>query len=241
MTTSEIHIGLLTPQTANRPHFENFKRLLPHEVTLTIEGLNLVRSSLFDLVDKSDVVVSKALEMKRRFPIQGGIVTGAPTAILNPALESKVSTAVGLPVVTAVSAAVAALKAVSAKRLIVVTPFAEEMNARLKRVIEDSGFTILSCPQFEDQNAVASAKASPEELFRRVESAFKTAPTAHAIYFQGATLDPLLIIERLEQSLKVPVIASNPAMLWLLLSLLRRKYSIQGYGKLLATWPEHEV
>lgn len=238
MATPEIQIGLLTPQTANRPHFENFKKLLPPEVSLAIEGLELVRSSLLDLQDKSDVVVSKALELKRKFPIQGVIVTGAPTAILNPGLESKVAAAVGLPVVTAVSAAVAALKAIAARRLLVVTPFAEDMNARLKRLLDDSGFTIASFAEFESQNAVAAARANPEELFRTVKTAFEKTPAVDAIYFQGATLDPLLIIEKLEQTFRVPVIASNPAMLWRLLSLLRRKYSIRGYGKLLAAWPE---
>ena len=65
----------------------------------------------------------------------------------------------------------------------------------------------------------------------------KNYPAADAVYFQGATMDPLSIIERLEEELDVPVIASNPAMIWNMLSVLGLKYSVKGYGKLLAAWP----
>jgi maleate cis-trans isomerase len=50
-------------------------------------------------------------------------------------------------------------------------------------------------------------------------------------------MDPLPIIERLEDALAVPVITSNTAMIWNLLSKLGLKYSVKNYGKLLAQWP----
>jgi maleate cis-trans isomerase len=62
-------------------------------------------------------------------------------------------------------------------------------------------------------------------------------PATEAIYFQGATMDPLPIIQRLENELGVTVVTSNQAMLWHLLSQLRLKYSIPSYGKLLSVWP----
>jgi maleate cis-trans isomerase len=63
-------------------------------------------------------------------------------------------------------------------------------------------------------------------------------PNVDAIYFQGALLDPLPILEKMETELKLPIVASNPAMLWLILSKLDRKYRIAGYGKLLGSWPK---
>jgi maleate cis-trans isomerase len=41
----------------------------------------------------------------------------------------------------------------------------------------------------------------------------------------------------MERELGVPVIASNPAMLWFMLSKLGLKNPIPGYGRLLETWP----
>ena len=62
-------------------------------------------------------------------------------------------------------------------------------------------------------------------------------PGIDAIYFQGALLDPIPLLDKLEGELSLPIVASNPAMLWLVLSKLGRRYQIRGYGKLLASWP----
>ncbi|MET0503425.1 MAG: hypothetical protein ABW172_18040, partial [Candidatus Binatia bacterium] len=57
------------------------------------------------------------------------------------------------------------------------------------------------------------------------------------IYFQGALLDPLKVLDKLEADLKAPIVASNPAMLWFVLSKLGLRYEIAGYGRLLRSWP----
>jgi maleate cis-trans isomerase len=50
-------------------------------------------------------------------------------------------------------------------------------------------------------------------------------------------MDPLPIIHRLEEAFSVPVVTSNSAMIWNLLSRLGLRYSVKGYGKLLSQWP----
>ena len=81
-----------------------------------------------------------------------------------------------------------------------------------------------------------SLTLSPDQLFNLVEDTFRKTP-AQAIYFQGATMDPLPILQSLEDALAVPVITSNSAMIWNLISKIGVKYSVKGYGKLLAEWP----
>ena len=81
-----------------------------------------------------------------------------------------------------------------------------------------------------------SRPLSPEQLLDLVANTFKTNP-AEAIYFQGATMDPLPIIQHIEKRLGVSVVTSNTAMLWHLLSKLQLNYSISGYGRLLFQWP----
>jgi maleate isomerase len=77
---------------------------------------------------------------------------------------------------------------------------------------------------------------SPDQLFNLVEEMFRKTPT-QAIYFQGATMDPLPIIQRIEDRLHVPVVTSNTSMIWNLLSKLGLTYSVKNYGRLLAEWP----
>jgi len=236
-TTNQVHIGLLSPEGTNSGHFRNFEKLFPPEIQFSMEGLELARSSRYELADKSEVIVARARQFVQKLSLQGLIVTGAPVAILNPGLEAKVSQAVGIPVVTAVSSAVAALKAVGANKLVVMTPFDVPMNEKLSNELERADLNVLACPPFKDPTFGASSKVGPEEVFANTTAAFNAAGGADAIYFQGARLDPLPVIDKLETQLGVPVIASNPAMLWHILSRLNVKCSIDGYGKLLKNWP----
>jgi maleate cis-trans isomerase len=230
-------IGLLSPEGTNSGHFRNLEKLLPSEVHVSMDGLELARSSRYELADKSAVIVARARDFAQKESLQGMIVTGAPVAILNPGIELKVSQAVGIPVVTAVSSCIAALKAIGAKKLVVMTPFDVPMNEKLTSELERAGLNVLACPPFKDPTFGASSKIGPEEVFATTTAAFDAAEGADAIYFQGARLDPLPVIDKLEGSLGVPVIASNPAMLWNILSLLNVQCSISGYGKLLKNWP----
>jgi maleate isomerase len=170
-------------------------------------------------------------------PVQGLIVTGAPVAILNPGIETQVSQALAIPVVTAVSSCIAALKALGAKKLVVMTPFDVPMNEKLTKELERAGLQVLSCPPFKDPAFGASSKVGPDEVLASAVTAFSAAGGADGIYFQGARLDPLPVIDKLEEQLGFPVVASNPAMLWHILSRLGVKCSIAGYGKLLENWP----
>ena len=236
-TPNQVHIGLLSPEGTNSGHFRNLEKLLPSEIQVSMDGLELARSSRYELADKSAVIVARAREFVQKMSLQGLIVTGAPVAILNPGIESQVSQALGIPVVTAVSSCIAALKAVGAKKLVVMTPFDVPMNEKLTSELEQAGLNVLACPPFKDPSFGASSKIGPDEVFANTTAAFNAAGCADAIYFQGARLDPLPVIDKLEEKLGVPVIASNPAMLWNILSRLNVKCSVGGYGKLLKDWP----
>ncbi|HLN86853.1 MAG TPA: hypothetical protein VK200_10325, partial [Candidatus Limnocylindrales bacterium] len=96
----QTRIGLLSPEGTNSGHFRNFEKLFPPEIQLSMEGLELARTSRYELANKSDVIIERARRFVHKLSLQGLIVTGAPVAILNPGLEAKVSQAVGIPVVT---------------------------------------------------------------------------------------------------------------------------------------------
>ena len=127
---NQTRIGLLSPEGTNSGHFRNLEKLLPSEVHVSMDGLELARSSRYELADKSAVIVARARDFAEKESLQGMIVTGAPVAILNPGIELQVSQAVGIPVVTAVSSCIAALKAIGAKKLVVMTPFDVPMNEK---------------------------------------------------------------------------------------------------------------
>lgn len=235
-TNRAVHIGILSPATPNRPHFKSLENILPPSVTIAHEGLGLLGDSYQDLAGKEDVIIDRAHELVREHDVEGLMLTGGFVTLFNPGIEAKVADAIGLPVVSAISSAVAALTAFGAKSVLLMTPFDRASNERIKTHVDNLGFTLQLGPSFDNRIPGTSLNLSPDQLFDLVEETFKKNP-AQAIYFQGATMDPLPIIQRIEDALAVLVITSNSAMIWSLLSKLGLKYSVRGHGQLLREWP----
>jgi maleate isomerase len=233
--TKKVHIGLLTSRSGDRPHFDEFRVLVPAEVGLSIESVGVGPEATVDA--RTEAVLRRAREIVRDQAIQGLIITGAPLTVQNPNIEKELDDAITIPLTTPVRAAAAALHTINAKNLILMTPFADDINSLIGARLKRSGLAVLSSPSLEYLGARTGTHVPADKIFAIMEKIVQDTPDADAIYFQGAPFNPLPIIERIEQELKLPVIASNPAMLWHILSRLGHKFSIQGYGKLLASWP----
>ena len=237
VTKTHITLGLLSPATPDKPHFKHVDALLPAGVSLIHEGLGLLGDAYLDLVDKSAQVIAKATDFVGRNEVHGLILTGGFIGLFNPGIDVKVSEAIRLPVVTAVSSAIAALNVYKAKSVLLMTPFDAKSDAVIENHLNSLGFTVHLGPAFEGRKAGSGVDLAPDELFELVVQTYGRCPPADAIYFQGATMDPLPIIQRLENELNLPVIASNPAMIWNMLSLLGVKGTVKNYGRLLSEWP----
>jgi len=237
MTDTNIQLGFLSPATPNKPHFKHVDALLPAGVSLIHEGLGLLGESYQDLAGKTDQVIAKASGFVQRHKIDGLILSGGFIGLFNPGIDATVSRAIHLPVVTAVSSALAALTTYQVKSVLLMTPFDAKSDGLIKDHLNLHGFNVSLGPAFEGRKAGSGVDLTPEQLFDLALKTYRSVAPADAIYFQGATMDPLPIIQKLENELNVPVIASNPAMIWNILSLRGIKCSVENYGKLLSSWP----
>jgi maleate isomerase len=238
MDPSIIRLAILTPHTAGGAHFDTLRAVLPGRIEVTHDGMEFPHTSRYQLAGTIEPIKQRSAELVARHKLHGLIITSAPLALLNPGLERQVREAVGIPVTTAPSAAIAALQSMGAKKLVLLTPFDERMNGMVQNHLVDAGFTVLACPAHKDPTLGSGPKTGPEEIYQTVARTVKATPAADTIYFQGAPFNPLPIIERIERELGLPVVASNPAMIWHILSLLGCRFVISGYGKLLESWPE---
>lgn len=236
MAQKTVRIGILSPATANRPHFKSFEKILPPGVSIAHEGLGLLGDSYRDLAGKKAIIVAGARALAGRETVAGLMLTGGFVTLFNPGIEAEVSAAVDLPVVGAISSAVASLTAFGAKSALLMTPFDRASDEAIKNYVDALGFSLYLGPSFEHRVPGSSLNLTADQLFDLVVETFAKTP-AQAIYFQGATMDPLAIIQRLEDRLGVPVVTSNTAMMWNLLSKLELKYALPAYGRLLFEWP----
>jgi maleate cis-trans isomerase len=120
--------------------------------------------------------------------------------------------------------------------VLLLTPFDARLNDMIVKHLEKDGVTAVA-PQSFDKLSVPQ-KMSGEEVFDLTRKSLAAAGKVDAIYFQGAVLDPIKVLDRIENELGMTAIASNPAMLWYILSRLERRDPIAGYGRLLREWPK---
>jgi len=215
---------------SSRPHHRNFLALLPPGVQLEYLG-NVVPEG-----ERTSAPMVAAARAAEDAGFQGLIVSGAPREVASPTLFEELQAAVRVPVTTALNAGAAALQAFGAKSALVLTPFDEPVRMGIRDNLARRQIAATVPPMVAGGPPEATG-LPPEEVYRLAMDAWRPSENLDAIYFQGAVLDPLPVIDRFEREVGKPVVASNPAMLWYILSRLGRTYHIDGYGRLLREWP----
>lgn len=134
-------------------------------------------------------------------------------------------------VTTLVTGVIRALRSLEARRLVVGTPYLDEINAIEARYLQERGFEILDIQGMNILRDTDMVRVAPDfimEFARRLDR-----PDAEAIFVSCGALRTLDIIEALEQEVGKPVVASNQAMFWDTLRLAGIEDRIEGYGQLL--------
>lgn len=236
MPDTRTRIGWLGPSLPSSSHIKKFQNLVPPAVEMFYEQLILHDGVLQDVQGKSELIVGRAADFAKKQQLNGLIFPGAPREVWNAGLYAGFSSALKIPVATALRASAAALKTFSATRILLLTPFDESLNKLICDFLAQFGIAAASATETL-RHYTDALKMTPEDVVAYARRALGEHRSVDAIYFQGAVLDPMDCLEKMERELGVPVIASNPAMLWFMLSKLGLKNHIPGYGRLLETWP----
>ena len=237
MPPAATKIGFIGSSAPSSPHHDSFRAFIPKDIDFTFVQEAGEKGSLYDARGKVDALIDQVRELVAAHGWHGVIISGAPKEALNPGMYQRVSAQLQVPVSLALRSSAVALKAFSAKRILLMTPVDDQLKKLYRDYLTVFGIESLYPPQTLRAHTDAQ-KLTSADVESMTRGALAQYPEVDAIYFQGALLDPIPILESLETELKIPIIASNPAMLWLILSKLGRKYEITGYGKLLASWPK---
>jgi len=229
-------IGWLGPSLPSSSHIKKFLNLVPANVDVVYEQLVLHDGVLNDVQGKQEIIVSRAVQFTDRQKLDGLIFPGAPREVLNPNLSDAFAKVLKIPVATALRASAAALKTFAAKCILLLTPFDPSLNRLIRDFLAQLDL-IATSPSETLQHYTDALKMTPEDVIAYARRAIAAEREVDAIYFQGAVLDPMDCLEQMERELSLPVVASNPAMNWYMLSKLGLKHPLPGFGRLLASWP----
>lgn len=235
MTDGTLKIGFIKPGAGNT-HYDEFAAMIPPGIDLDMQELGILRSALTDFAGRADAIIERSVAMTREYGWQGVIVPGAPVEVQNPGLRARLAEVLDVPFTTALGAGERALRAYGASRILLLTPFDPYMNSLVVPHLTAVGFDVqLADLGFSSEQEAVDLDASV--VFEMARGAVRAASGVQAIYFQGAVLNPLPVIDEMEAEFGLPVISSNPAMLWSVASQLGGTFSIEGRGRLVREWP----
>ena len=231
-----LKIGFIGSSTPNSPHHDSFRAFIPKDIEFTFAQEAGPKTSLYDAKGKVNALLEQVENLIYERDWDGVIISGAPKEALNPGMWERMSAELKVPFSLALRSSVAALKAFSASKILLMTPVDDQLKKMYRDYLSAFGIESFYPPQTLRAHTDAQKLTSTdvESMTRVARAQF---PAVDAIYFQGALLDPIPILEKMEAELSLPIVASNPAMLWVILSKLGLCYHIPSYGKLLSEWP----
>jgi maleate isomerase len=129
------------------------------------------------------------------------------------------------------TAALAALRALGARRVAVLTPYIEEVNRRVRDYFISRGLDIVAFGAFNRNSDPEIAAVTRESIVAAAEAL--DGPDVEAIFLSCTGMRGLAAVEELERRLGKPVVTSNQAMAWHALRLAGQTAPVAGFGRLL--------
>ncbi len=139
----------------------------------------------------------------------------------------------GIPAISGLKNAFDALKFLSAKKIVLVTPYEEARNKERKKLSENLGFEVVNIRGLGLQRVVDISKLPPYASYRLAKQAFLETPDADAIWISCPVWPTVRNIERLEHDTGKPVVTAVTVNVWAALRAMHINEPIKRYGRLL--------
>ncbi|HEY7163742.1 MAG TPA: hypothetical protein VIB79_04215 [Candidatus Binatia bacterium] len=144
----------------------------------------------------------------------------------------------GVPVAAGLTAEVEALKAMKCKKLVIGTPYPEELNQRLKRHLEQSGFEVLQIAGYGVQKNSQLTDLPVHASYKIAKRLYSKARDADGVFIACPRWPTISDVQQLEDEIGKPVITSSLACAWYAMKLIDIREKVSGYGRLMASLAE---
>ena len=137
----------------------------------------------------------------------------------------------GVACTTPVTAALSAFRALRARRIGVLTPYAPPVNAIVRRYFEDKGVEVAAFGTFDKQDDREAARISPDSIRDGVRQLTRRADV-DAVFVSCTSLRLCERAAQIEARAGLPVTSSDHAMAWHCLRLAGVDDTVPGLGRL---------
>lgn len=229
-------IGLMVP-SGNQVCEAEIHAMLPAGVAALVTRLELRGSSEPELLRMLDALeVAAGLLADARPRLIGfhctAVSTFAPT--MAEGIVARIEAQAGCPATATADAILAALGALGARRILLVTPYVAPVHDREIAFLAGHGVTVAGGSMAGLNTNAEMALLDPARIAQQVREAARASPGAEACFISCTAIRSAGLIAPLEGELGMPVITSNQAMAWHLLRRCGIADGVAGFGRLLA-------
>lgn len=234
MSGWKARIGYLSPSVFETP--SDWDLILPKGFTIVSSGLNVqshTEAEFNKAIDALGAGLGIFAAEECDAILMGGITLGTQRGYAaEQDVVAKLSRQVGLPVSTAMSATVQAMKHLKIRSTVIATAYKETINQAVKKYYEDGGLDVLAIKGLEVSKPVDQAKLPDYASYKVARELYRQHPDADSLLIQGRWRS-VAYVQELEDDTEKPVISSTAASLWWVMHVLGIKVPIEGFGKLL--------
>ncbi len=131
---------------------------------------------------------------------------------------------------TLVTGVVNALRCLKAQKIVVATPYLDEINTMEADFLANKGFDVLDIQGLNVEDGEAMGRITRECLKEFALSVDR--PDADVIFFSCGGIRTIDVLQEIEDAAGKPVVCSNQAMMWECLRRAGIADRIEGYGRL---------
>ncbi len=229
------HFGVLIPSTNTTVEIEC--RLLPptyqaHIGRLLSSGGSFSPSRDEDIDYQSRLLGTAKVELVILAQTSASLVADDYDDVVT----KRMSTAAGVPAITSAQAVGRAVRALKARRIAIVSPYSETVNARAARYFKDKhGLETVALEGFGATDAYAIGKLGPQnarDAFARIDR-----PEIEVFVVPGGNFPTMASIASWEHEFRKPVVTTNQASFWTMLRAFNSADRLPAFGRLLAELP----
>jgi maleate isomerase len=237
VVASRARLGLIIP-SMNRLTETHFHHYAPEGVEIHVTRVRITRGGTLDLIPLAEqlpaIVDGARLLAEASCDV---IVYHCTGSSMEAGLEAErqtveeIARATGRPAATTATAVLAALRALDAQRLVLVTPYDRQINDAEIAFLGEAGLEVLGDRALHlDANGMVS---TPPSVWLKTTLAAAD-PRADAYFLSCTNIRSPDVVEALEDRLGKPVVTSNQATLWYCLRTCGLDDRVPGLGRLFA-------
>lgn len=146
-------------------------------------------------------------------------------------LRAEIERVSGGKATTATHAILAGLAKLGARKVSIVSPYTDEVDATEHRFFSDAGLDVVSGANLGIRGTFELAKPTPEELYQLALRGWDG--KAEALIMTCLNTRSHLVVDAIEREIGKPVVTSTQATLWMLLRQAGIHDPIAGFGRLM--------